>query len=449
MRCAIDTGGTFTDLALEHGGEVRIFKTPTTPANPIVGILEVLEQAAGALEIDRAELLGQVEMLIHGTTRATNAVLTGGTAKTALLTTLGHSDMLLFREGGRTGRSTGARATRTGYIPRSLTFELPERIDAQGKILRPLDEGAVEETAARLTEIDVEAVAVCLLWSIVNPAHELRVGELLDEHLPGVPYTLSHALNPTLREYRRASSTAIDASLKPLMTEYLGDLERALGEAGFAGELLLISTAGGLMHTREAVAKPITSINSGPAMAPVAGRHFAAADAEADSAIVTDTGGTSYDVTVVRRGRIPRTREAWLGEPYTGHITGFPAVDVKSIGAGGGSIAWIDDGGLLHVGPQSAGADPGPAATVGAESCPPSPTPASSSATSTPSTSSAARCGSTPSGRSPRSPVTSPSRSASSSRRPPPRSSPSRPSRWSRRSRRSPSTPASTPATPY
>ncbi len=362
MRCAIDTGGTFTDLALEHGGEVRIFKTPTTPANPIVGILEVLEQAAGALEIDRAELLGQVEMLIHGTTRATNAVLTGGTAKTALLTTLGHCDMLLIREGGRNRTFDWSEGYQDGFIPRSLTFELPERIDAQGKILRPLDEGAVKETAARLTEIDVEAVAVCLLWSIVNPAHELRVGELLDEHLPGVPYTLSHALNPTLREYRRASSTAIDASLKPLMTESLGNLERALGEAGFTGELLLISTAGGLMHTREAVAKPITSINSGPAMAPVAGRHFAAADAEADSAIVTDTGGTSYDVSVVRGGRIPMTREAWLGEPYTGHIIGFPAVDVKSIGAGGGSIAWIDDGGLLHVGPQSAGADPGPAA---------------------------------------------------------------------------------------
>ncbi len=362
MRCAIDTGGTFTDLALEREGEVRIFKTPTTPANPIIGILEVLEQAAAALQMDRSELLAQVEMLIHGTTRATNAVLTGSTAKTALLTTLGHCDMLLIREGGRNRTFDWSEGYQDGYIPRELTFELPERIDAQGRVLRPLDERAVEETAAGMAEIGVEAVAVCLLWSIVNPTHELRVGELLEEHLPGVPYTLSHALNPTLREYRRASSTAIDASLKPLMTEYLGNLERALGAAGFSGELLMISTGGGLMHTREAAEKPITSINSGPAMAPVAGRHFAAADADANTAIVTDTGGTSYEVSVVRGGRIPMTREAWLGEPYTGHIIGFPAVDVKSIGAGGGSIAWIDDGGLLHVGPQSAGADPGPAA---------------------------------------------------------------------------------------
>jgi N-methylhydantoinase A len=362
VRCAIDTGGTFTDLALEHENEVRIFKCSTTPANPIVGILQVLEQAAEGLGIERAALLGEITMLIHGTTRATNAVLTGGTAKTALITTLGHCDVLLLREGGRSRAFDWSVEYTDAYIPRALTFEAPERIDAQGRVLRELDEPAVVEILKRLAELEVEAVAVCLLWSIVNAAHERRIGELLDEHLPGVPYTLSHALNPTLREYRRASSTAIDASLKPLMTEYLGNLERELRDAGFGGELLVISGSGGLMHAREAAGTPITSINSGPAMAPVAGRHFAAAHAGAENAIVADTGGTSYDVSVVRGGRIPMTRETWLGEPLTGHITGFPAVDVKSIGAGGGSIAWVDDGGLLHVGPHSAGANPGPAA---------------------------------------------------------------------------------------
>jgi N-methylhydantoinase A len=363
VRCAIDTGGTFTDLALEHENEVRIFKCSTTPEDPIVGILEVLALAAEGLGMDRAELLGAITMLIHGTTRSTNAVLTGNTAKTALITTLGHCDMLLLREGGR-GRAFDWSVEYTdAYIPRALTFEAPERIDAQGDVLRELDEPAVIEIIERLAAQRVEAVAVCLLWSIVNAAHELRIGELLEQHLPGVPYTLSHALNPTLREYRRGSSTAIDASLKPLMSAYLDNLERGLRSSGFDGELLVISTSGGLMHAREAAKVPITSINSGPAMAPVAGRHFAlAADAGAEDAIVADTGGTSYDVSVVRGGRIPMTRETWLGEPLTGHITGFPAVDVKSIGAGGGSIGWIDDGGLLHVGPQSAGANPGPAA---------------------------------------------------------------------------------------
>lgn len=365
MRCAIDTGGTFTDLALEHESEVRIFKCSTTPEDPILGILDVLKQAAEGLGMSRAELLGQITMLIHGTTRATNAVLTHSTAKTALITTLGHCDVLLLREGGRSRAFDWSVEYEDAYIPRALTFEAPERIDAQGEVLRALDEAAVIEIVGRLAELEVEAVAVCLLWSIVNPEHERRIGELLEEHLPGVPYTLSHELNPTLREYRRASSTAIDASLKPLMTRYLGNLERELRDAGFASELLVISTGGGLMHAREAAGIPITSINSGPAMAPVAGRHFAAMHGHAvgaEDAIVADTGGTSYDISVVRGGRIPMTRESWLGEPLTGHITGFPAVDVKSIGAGGGSIAWIDDGGLLHVGPQSAGANPGPAA---------------------------------------------------------------------------------------
>ena len=362
MRCAIDTGGTFTDLALEHEGEVRIFKCSTTPEDPIVGILEVLALAADGLRLEREELLAKITMLIHGTTRATNAVLTGSTAKTALITTLGHCDVLLLREGGRSRAFDWSVEYEDAYIPRALTFEAPERIDAQGRVLRELDEPATVALIARLAELDVEAVAVCLLWSIVNPRHEQRIGELLEQHLAGVPYTLSHALNPTLREYRRASSTAIDASLKPLMTTYLDSLERELRGAGFAGELLVISTSGGLMHAREAAAAPITSINSGPAMAPVAGRHFAAAYDGAEDAIVADTGGTSYDVSVVRGRRIPMTRETWLGEPLTGHITGFPAIDVKSIGAGGGSIAWIDDGRLLHVGPHSAGATPGPAA---------------------------------------------------------------------------------------
>ena len=204
-------------------------------------------------------------------------------------------------------------------------------------------------------------MAVCLLWSIVNPVHELRVGELLEQHLPGVPYTLSHALNPSLREYRRASSAAIDASLKPLMTRYLAALEERLRDAGLEGRLLVVTASGGVLDADTMAAAPIHSINSGPAMAPVAGRYYAEREAGATTAVIADTGGTSYDVSLVRRGRIPWTRETWLGRQYESDITGFPSVDVKSIGAGGGSIAWVDDGGLLHVGPESAGADPGPA----------------------------------------------------------------------------------------
>ena len=204
-------------------------------------------------------------------------------------------------------------------------------------------------------------MAVCLLWSIVNPVHELRVGELLEQHLPGVPYTLSHALNPSLREYRRAASAAIDASLKPLMTRYLASLEQRLRDAGFDGRLLMVTASGGVLDADTMAAAPIHSINSGPSMAPVAGRYYAEREAGATTAVIADTGGTSYDVGLVRHGRIPWTRESWLGRQYESDLTGFPSVDVKSIGAGGGSIAWVDEGGLLHVGPGSAGADPGPA----------------------------------------------------------------------------------------
>ncbi|MDX6730938.1 MAG: N-methylhydantoinase, partial [Baekduia sp.] len=192
-------------------------------------------------------------------------------------------------------------------------------------------------------------------------ANELRVGELLDQHLPGVPYTLSHRLNPTLREYRRASSCCIDASLKPLMSGYLVSLERRLAAAGFTGRVMMVTSNGGVLDAADVAGAPIHLINSGPAMAPVAGRFYAARAGGHGAAIVADAGGTTFDVTLVRDGRIPRTRETWIGRVHQGHITGFPSVDVTSVGSGGGSIAWVDEGGLLKVGPRSAGAQPGPA----------------------------------------------------------------------------------------
>lgn len=359
MRFACDTGGTFTDLVVEDDeGILHLFKSPTTPDDPVRGVLDALALAARSLGDD---VTARGSVFIHGTTRAINAVLTGTTARTAFLTTKGHPDVLLFREGGRRDAFNFTRPYPQPYVPRALTFEVPERIGADGAVVEPLDELAVVEICARLRELTVEAVGVTLLWSVANPAHELRVAELLDQHLSGTPYTLSHRLNPAIREYRRASSTCIDASLKPVMSEYLHGLERRLRDTGFAGRVLMVTSGGGALDARAVAEAPIHSLGSGPAMAPVAGRIYAMRDAGAETAIVADTGGTSYDVSLVRRGRIPRTRETWLGEPYFGHMTGFPSVDVKSIGAGGGSIATVDEGGLLRVGPESAGAAPGPA----------------------------------------------------------------------------------------
>ena len=364
MRFAVDTGGTFTDLIVEDDdGRLRMYKGPTTPHDLVQGVLDTIESAAGDLGTETSELLARGELLIHGTTISTNAVLTGNVAKTAFLTTRGHPDILVFREAGRMGVPTFDYSVPypEPYIPRALTFEVPERIDANGEITVPLDEDAVVEIIRQLADKEVEAVGVCLLWSIAKPVHEQRIGALLEQHLPHVPYTLSHLVNPSLREYRRASSTCIDASLKLLMKDYLGGLSRRLRDAGFRATLLVVTSQGGVLDAAELARVPIHSIKSGPALAPIAGRRYAVADASADTAIIADAGGTSYDVSLVRRGRIPWTRETWIGMPYLGHMTGFPSVDVQSIGAGGGSIARVDEGGLINVGPQSAGSVPGPA----------------------------------------------------------------------------------------
>ena len=362
VRFAVDTGGTFTDLVLEEDdGAVHMFKAPTTPEDPVEGIMDAIAAAAEAASSTPEQLLARGELFIHGTTHAINAVITGRTARTAFLTTEGHPDVLVLREGGRIEPFNFAVPFPEPYIPRALTFEISGRIASDGSVLAELDEEAALKVIRKLKRLKVEAVAVCLLWATVNGAHEKRVGELLAEHLPGVPFTLSHILNPILREYRRASSAAIDASLKPLMSVYLRRLSSRLEDSGFEGRLLMLTSQGGVMEAEAMAEAPIHAIGSGPSMAPIAGRHYARSDAGADTAIVADTGGTTFDISLVRRDLIPMTPETWLGERYRGHIVGFPSVDVRSIGAGGGSIASVDDGGLLSVGPDSAGAVPGPA----------------------------------------------------------------------------------------
>lgn len=361
MRLSIDTGGTFTDVILESDRGVSIHKASTTPHDPAVGILTGIGSAAASLGLSTADLLAETTVIVHGTTRATNAVITGTTAKTAFLTTSGHPDILVFRYGGRSRLFEYAREYPGPYVPRSLTFEVDERIDWRGKVVRPLDLEGVDDIADQLLELEVEAVGICLLWSIANNAHELAVRERLGQRLGrGVAITLSHEVNPVMREYFRASSTCIDASLKPLMTDYLHKLGARLNASGFGGKLLIASVSGGLVDPARLAEKPVLSINSGPAMAPVAGAHYASAVAGGDTAIVVDTGGTSFDVSVVRHGRIPRTKESWLGDKYVSDITGFPSIDVRTTGAGGGSIARVDPHGLLTVGPDSAGSVPGP-----------------------------------------------------------------------------------------
>lgn len=361
MRLATDTGGTFTDLVVEQDdGSISLFKASTVPSDPVKGVLDALGLAAQANGQPLDAFLARADIFIHGTTHAINAIITGNTAKTALFVTQGHRDILTLREGGRAEPFNHSDPYPKPYIPRALTVGVPGRIVCDGSVHQALDEAAVVAQILRLQSEGVQAAAVCLLWSIVNPLHELRVGELIAEHAPEMHVTLSHQLNATPREYRRACSASIDASLKPLMTKYISGLKGRLEEAGFKGRALVLTSRGGMLDADEVARTPIQVINSGPSVAPVAGRHYALAEG-GRTAIVADTGGTTYDVGLIRDGEIPITREMWIGKPKNGHLVGFPAVDMKSVGAGGGSIAWVDSGGMLHVGPQSAGAQPGPA----------------------------------------------------------------------------------------
>jgi len=361
-RISVDTGGTFTDVVvLDRDGQMHIGKALTTHDRIFDGMAAALEVVAADLGLSTEALLAGASTLIYGTTRATNAVVTKRTARTAFLTTEGFRDTLTLKEGGKHGPHDYTVDYPDPYIPRRRTFEIAERIGAGGEVVRPIDlaqaRGVVETVKAR----GFEAVAVSLLWSIANPAHELALGALIEDALPGVPYTLSHRLVPILREYRRASATAIDASLKPLMQAHLKGMAEDLAAAGFRGDLLVSTSAGGCQHVEELVARPIHTLKSGPAMAPVAGRAVSAVEGTGGNVIVCDTGGTTFDVGLVRDGGLVYTRDSWLGPRWLGDIIGTSTVDVRSIGAGGGSIAWRDAGGLLRVGPQSAGSNPGPA----------------------------------------------------------------------------------------
>ncbi len=362
FRISFDTGGTFTDVVVADERGIRaIGKALTTPQRIFEGMQAALDVAGEELSSSGGALLAGGDLVIYGTTRATNAIVTGATAKTAFLTTKGFKDTLLLREGGKPDPHDYSYDYPAPYIPRRYSFEIDERIDSEGQIATPLDEHQALSVIRTLKERGFEAVAICLIWAIANGVHERAMARLIEAELPGVPYTLSHELVPILREYRRASATAIDASLKPLMQRHLTEMERDLRAAGFKGEILVSTSMGGCQHVAEAAARPILTLKSGPAMAPVAGRAFITIEDHGKDAIVCDTGGTTFDVGLVRDGALVYTRDSWLGGRWLGHMISLSTVDVRSIGAGGGSIAWIDAGGLLRVGPKSAGALPGPA----------------------------------------------------------------------------------------
>jgi N-methylhydantoinase A len=350
----IDIGGTFTDcLVSDDKGTIAIFKSPTTPGEFEKGFINVLGVAAEDLGLAARDFISQIDIIVHGSTVSTNALVEGKTARAGLIVNHGHADILTLREGPRKGAFEWRLDYPDPYIPRKLTRTVRGRIDVRGREIEALSIDDVNAAAEHFGHQQVESVAVGLLWSVVNPDHELRVREILAAALPGVPVTLSHEINPIPREYRRIIAAAIDASISPIIRTYVQSLQDALASAGFRGELLLANCLGGMMPPDEMMRRPIYSVMSGPTLAPIA----ALALTKERDVIVGDMGGTSFDVSALRDHQVIIAPDSKINNDSLG----IPKVDVRSIGAGGGSIARVDSGGLLHVGPHSAGARPGPA----------------------------------------------------------------------------------------
>lgn len=358
FQIAVDVGGTFTDLVLRDSDhDTLLFKSLTTPNDLSEGIFNGLTLMAKAVGMSTRKMLESCSAFACGTTAATNAILEGKTARTALLCTEGFRDILSIRSGGRHGFSIQEHFPQP-YIPRSLTFGIRERVNAEGRIEVELD---LDQAKAQLKACAMhkpEAVAVALLWSHINPQHELALGKLVEEVLPGIPYSLSHEVNPIMGEYKRTSATAIDASLKPVLKTQIAALEERLAENGFSLQPTFVCSNGGRTSSKEITDKPVYLCLSGPSTAPAAACRLAVRSGVTHGNIITiDVGGTSLDASIARGGRVAMHREGSIA----GHVFGVPSIDVATVGSGGGSIAWVDAGGMLRVGPESAGSFPGPA----------------------------------------------------------------------------------------
>ena len=359
-RVSIDVGGTFTDcVVLDAAGALGQYKAPTTPADPSVGLTNALAKAAAGHGLALDEFLGQVELIIQGTTLATNTLINRNGARTGLITTAGFRDILEMRRGFKNVRTSMYNVFVPPYRPlveRYLRLEVEERMTYAGEVHTPLKEADVEAAAARLHDEGIEAVAIGFLHAYANPQHELRASELTRDAMPDAYVTSSHEILPVWREYERFSTTVVSAYCGPIVERYLRSLEGRLRDAGFRGQHLLMCSDGLVETIDYCIPRVVYLIGSGPAAAPAGARHVAR-DIGEENILSVDMGGTSFDICMVRAGEIPTTTEGWVQDERVA----IKMVDVQSGGAGGGSIAWVDQLGLLRVGPMSAGADPGPA----------------------------------------------------------------------------------------
>jgi N-methylhydantoinase A len=360
VRVCIDIGGTFTDcVVLDEAGNLTEFKAPSTPADFSEGVMSALHEAADAYSQTVEQFVGAIELIVHGTTVATNALVTRNVARTAMITTKGFRDIIEMRRALKIETKSMYDAFIPPYepiVPRYLRFTVDEETLYTGEIARPLDEHELKDIIERMKKEQVEAVAICFINSYVNPENEQRAADICWQELPGAFVTYSSDILPKMGEYERETTCVMSACVGPVVSRYMTSLEERLKAAGFQGQLLIMQANQFAQSVSAIRRKPVYLMGSGPAAAP-AGAVYLGTILGEPNVITVDMGGTTLDASLIKDGTVPLATGKWLGE----EMLGIKVVDINSVGAGGGSIAWIDSLGLLRVGPQSAGAEPGPA----------------------------------------------------------------------------------------
>lgn len=357
-RIGVDIGGTFTDLVLAGAdGAVLAFKAPSTPADPSEGVMRAIAGAARDLSLTAGDLLGRTELLVHGSTIATNTLLEHKGARVGLITTSGFRDVLEIRRGLRRDVWDHRAPFPPVLVPRRLRCGIVERVGADGSIVLPLDPASLRAALAVFREARVEAIAVCLINSYVNPVHERAVREFIAADWPQVEVSCSSEIAPLMGEYERTATVVANAYVGSRTAPYLRALDQRLRAMSLRSPLLVVQSNGGALDVGEASRQPVQMVLSGPASGVGALRWFAA-DTGSSNLIAIEVGGTSCDVTLMRDGRVQMTDQL----DVEGHCVAIPSVEIHTIGAGGGTLGHLDSAGLLHAGPQGAGARPGPAA---------------------------------------------------------------------------------------
>jgi len=356
-RIGIDVGGTFTDLvAVDGEGRVVIAKSASTPEDPSIGVIDGIGLLAATLGTDARTLLGTTDLIVHGTTVATNALLERKGAKVGMLTTEGHRDLIEMREGLKDDRYNLRMPPPIPLAPRGRRLGVKERMRFDGKVATPLDRRSLEAAIARLKGMGVNSVAVCYLHSYANATHERATRRALERVLPGVYVSLSSEVLPQIKEYERFGTTVVNAYVGPALAVYLGRLEERLKAGGYHRQVLIMQSHGGVAGVADSVRLAAGAVLSGPAGG-IAGSRHAARLLNHGDLITFDMGGTSTDIALLQDGEPQLTGDKTVGPSKVA----LPAIDIHTLGAGGGSIAYVDTGGILHVGPESAGAVPGPA----------------------------------------------------------------------------------------